>query len=114
MLSKIDRLVLSYFRKHNSDYIFVDDLQKELPRIDVMRRIEYLYPMYLERSLQGRGDKILGVYRINEAGEAALDEFFRSNLRYNITTGIALIALIKSFMPEITSIVASLSRLLAQ
>lgn len=35
-------------------------------------------------------------------------------IRYAVTTTIALIALIKSFMPELTAIAASISKLLAQ
>ena len=94
MLSKVDRLVLTHFKKHNSDYVFPEDLQKEPPKVDVMRRIEYLYPTYLDRSLSSRNDKLLGVYQINANGEAELDEYFYSNLRYYITTGIAVLALI--------------------
>lgn len=116
MLSRDSRKVLMQFMQHKPDYIFVDSLQNELPNTDVRYQIEYLYPDYLDRSLQYHEGKneVVGVYRINPNGEAALEEHYQMGLRYKITTGIALIALIKSFMPELTAIAASISKLLAQ
>ena len=40
MLSKDSRKVLMQFMQHKPDYIFVDDLQNELPNIDVRYQIE--------------------------------------------------------------------------
>lgn len=96
MLSKDSRKVLMQFMQHKPDYIFVDDLQNELPNIDVRYQIEYLYPDYLDRSVQYHEGKneIVGVYRINPSGEAALEEHYQIELRYKITTGIAIAALI--------------------
>ncbi|WP_346705303.1 hypothetical protein [uncultured Agathobaculum sp.] len=116
MLSKDSRKVLRHFVCHKPNYIFVDTLQAELPNIDISYQINYLYPQYLDRSMQQHPDRneLVGVYRINPDGEAALEEHYEMGLHYKITTGIALIALIKSFMPELTAIVASLWKLLTR
>lgn len=116
MLSKDSRKVLRHFVYHKPNYIFIDTLQAELPNIDISYQINYLYPQYLDRSIQQHPERneLVGVYRINPDGEAALEEHYQMGLRYKITTGIALIALIKSFMPELTAIAASLWKLLTR
>lgn len=116
MLSKDSRKVLRHFLRHKPNYIFVDTLQAEFPNIDISHQIDYLYPQYLDRSMQQHPERngLVGVYRINPDGEAALEEHYQMGLRYKITTGIALIALIKSFMPELTVIAASLWKLLTR
>ena len=116
MLSKDSRKVLMQFMRHKSDYLFIDTLQNALPKIDIGYHIDHLFPQYLDRSLQHHPDRkeLVGVYRINPDGEAALKEHYQMGLRYKITTGIALIALIKSFMPELTVIAASLWKLLTR
>ena len=96
MLSKDSRKVLQHFVCHKPNYIFVDTLQAELPNIDIGYQGNYLYPQYLDRSLQQHLDRneLVGVYRINPDGEAALEEHYQMELRYKITTGIAVAALI--------------------
>ena len=96
MLSKDSRKVLQHFLCHKPNYIFVDTLQAELPNIDIGYQVNYLYPQYLDRSLQQHLDRneLVGVYRINPDGEAALEEHYQMELRYKITTGIAVAALI--------------------
>ena len=78
MLSKDSRKVLRHFVCHKPNYIFVDTLQAELPNIDISYQINYLYPQYLDRSMQQHPDRneLVGVYRINPDGEAALEEHY--------------------------------------
>ncbi|MCI7125904.1 MAG: hypothetical protein MR935_06895 [Agathobaculum sp.] len=116
MLSKASRRTLIQFRRHKPNYIFPDDLQGELPRIDIRSQIDYLCPDYLERTLQynERKGEVTGAYRISLRGEAALEAYCIEEIKYNITTGIALVALIRSFLPELSAVAAWLLKQLVQ
>ena len=93
MLSKDSRKVLKHFVCHKPNYIFVDTLQAELPNIDISYQIDYLYPQYLDRSMQQHPDRneLVGVYRINPDGEAALEERYEMELRYKLQPALPLL-----------------------
>lgn len=54
------------------------------------------------------------LYFVTPLGESMLLDHSVGNRRYWITTGIAVVALVKSFMPELTAAAALLWKLLTQ
>lgn len=116
MLDSMTKKFLTTLMDANRKWISKSSLRASRINVDILN-IEHLEELnYIETMIH-----LEEQYRITPTGERALIEHERElqrekkeTFRYRITTLIAVIALIKSFMPEISAVLAWLLNLLRQ